>query len=453
MRNAVRKFSKTSSETRLMKISIAASILILLVAALLGFHGHQRLVTVRESHAKLIASAKRLGISVDPTQPDAPVRTTKRERGNKEADAKAAAVEFIAFAREMEAIQKNGGPPDEDQKKRIIEIMERMMSLDSAQLKILIAEVRAAKDLKDETRQGLIGFSIMTLADNHPQAALALFTESSDLFKENGMGTHVISSSLAKWAKDDPLAALDWVRKNSGKFPDVITDEAKRGLISGTAIQDPGLAFKLVGELGIKDSAQAISSIVNAARTPEERTATLAALREHLATIPDEKARTEAGHAALGELARSALQDNFENASNWIASSKLTPAELESFADRLQYSPKTGESGRWIEWLGTNLPPDKAAGKIANFVSTWTRNDYQAAGKWLTTAADGPTKNAAIRSYAETVSRYEPATAAQWAMTLPPGKDRDQTLRNIYQNWPGDDPAAKEAFAKEHAIK
>jgi hypothetical protein len=133
------------------KISIATSILILLVAALFGFHSHQQLVTLRETHAKLVASANQLGISVDPSRADASARITKREREDQEADAKATAVEFIAFARKMEANLEKGGEPDESQQKRIMDIMDRMMSLDSAQLKILIAEFRAAKDLKDET--------------------------------------------------------------------------------------------------------------------------------------------------------------------------------------------------------------------------------------------------------------------------------------------------------------
>jgi hypothetical protein len=436
-----------------MKISIAASILILLLAALFGWQNHQRLATVRESHAKLVADATRVGISIDPSHSDDPVRVTKRERENKEVDAKAAAVEFIAFAREMEAMEKKGGPPDEAQQKRIMDIMDRMMSLDSAQLKILIAEVRAAKDLKDETRQGLIGFSIMTLASDHPQAALALFTESSDIMKGEGIGEHVVSSALAKWAKDDPLGALEWVRKNSAKFPDLITDQAKRGLISGAAAQDPKLAFKLIGELGIKEAYQGISSIMSAAKTPVERTSTLTALREHLATLKDEKAKTELSSNAMSNLASSVAREGFDAGTKWVAEANFTPAELESFADGLQGSAKSDENGKWIEWIGEKLPPDKAANNIQNLVSNWTRNDYQAAGKWLGTAPEGVTKNTAIRSYAETVSKYEPETAAQWAMTLPPGKDRDQTLRNIYHNLPKDDPAAKEAFKKLHNIK
>jgi hypothetical protein len=435
------------------KISIAASILILLLAALFGFHGQQQLVTVRETHDKLVASANQLGISIYPSRPSTPVRITKREREDKEADAKAAAVEFIAFAREMEANREKGVSTDEAQQKRQLKIMDRMMSLDSAQLKILIAEVSAAKDLKDETRGGLIGSSIMTLSNDHPQAALALLTESSDLFEGVGMGSHVISSSLAKWAKDDPLAALEWVRNNSAKFPDLITERAKQGLISGTAIQDPKLAFKMIGDLGLENSSFVVTGIVRAATTPEQRTATLAALREHLANLKDEKARKDLSRSAVYVFAQNCGKEGFDSSSQWITSAGFTPAELESFAGGLNGSIKNGENGRWIEWIGENLPPHKAAEKIESMVRGWTHTDFQAAGNWINSVPDGPTKNTAIRSYALTVSGYEPETAAQWALTLPPGKDRDSTLNRIYQNWPKDDPAAKEAFKQQHGIK
>ena len=436
-----------------MKVSLAVSILILLIAALFGVPKHQRLTTIRQSHAKLVATAAQLGISVDPSHPEDPVRVTKRERENKEADAKLAAAEFIAFAKEMEAMEKSGTPPDEAQQKRIMEIMDRMMSLDSAQLKSLIAEVHAAKDLKDETRQNLISFWTMTLSNDHPQAALALFTESSDLVEENGMTSHVISSSLAKWAKKDPLAAAEWMKKNSAKFSDLITYEAKRGLISGTAAYDPKLAFKLINELGIKEPRESVNSIILATKTPEERTTTLAALREHLATLPDEKTKNELSGDAMRWFANNVAGSGFEAGTKWIAESDFTPVELENFARGLQNSVKSEDSGKWIEWLGEKLPPKKADENINSLVRNWTRNDYQAAGQWLSTAAAGPAKNSAIRSYAETVAEYEPATATQWALTLPVGKDRDETLKNIYENWPKNETTAKEAFKLEHGIK
>lgn len=436
-----------------MKISIAAAILILAIAASLGWRDHQRLVAVLEHHAKLVAEAATLGIALDPSHPADPIRITKRERENREADAKLAAAELIAFAKEMEAMEKNGNSPDEAMQKRIMELMDRMMSLDSTQLKIVIAELRATTDLKDETRNNLIGFSIMTLANDHPQAALALFTESSDLFKDSGMGNHVVSSSLAKWAKDDPMAALEWVRKNGGKFPDLVTDDAKRGMISGTAVNDPKLAFQLIGELGLKDTSEAISGIMSAAKTPADRTATLTALRDHIATLSDEKARSEVTARSMSGLTHGLAQEGFAAATQWINGANLSPNELEGVAGTLSHSVKSDETGQWIEWIGQKLPTDKSNANIRNIVRNWTENDYQAAGKWLATAPDGPAKNASIRTYAETVSRYEPETAIQWAMTLPPGKDRDETLKRIHENWPKDDTAAKEAFAKEHGIK
>ncbi|MEO5914166.1 MAG: hypothetical protein ABIS50_08035 [Luteolibacter sp.] len=437
-----------------MKISIALSLLILAIGATLGWQDHQRLETVRESHAKLVAEAAKSGIVVDSTHPEEGVRVTKHEREDKEKDAKKAAAEFIAFAKEMEAMQKKGGPPDEATQKKIMDFMDRMMSLDAGQLKILIAEVRANKDLKDETRQGLIGFSIMTLANDHPQAALALLTESSDVFDENGMSKHVISSSLAKWAKDDPMAALDWVRKNGEKFPDIVNDDAKRGMISGAAANDPKLAFQLIGELGLKDGDSAIRSIVDAAKSPEERTATLAALREHLATLPEGEMRDQAANSAIRSLAQNAAKEGFEAGSKWIENAGFTPEQLAGVADGgFSYNVKSDDTGKWVEWMGGNLPEGKSDSGIRNMVRNWTQNDYQAAGKWLSSTPDGPAKNVSIRTYAETVSKYEPETAAQWAMTLPPGKDRDQTLKNIYQNWPKDDAAAKEAFSKLRGIK
>lgn len=115
----------------------------------------------------------------------------------------------------METMEESGGTPDEAQRQRMMEMMDRMMSLDSSQLKILITEFHAAGDIADETRMEIIGFSIMTLANDHPEAALALFIESTDLFKEDGMSERLVSSSLARWAMDDPMAAVEWVRKTA----------------------------------------------------------------------------------------------------------------------------------------------------------------------------------------------------------------------------------------------
>ena len=437
-----------------MKISIALSLLILGLGSVLGWQDHQRHAKVRASRDKLIVEAAQAGITLDSVRKEDGLRVTKRGRQHedKEAEANNTAAEFIRFANEMEALEKKGGPPDKAMQQRAFEFIDQMAALNPAQLKLLIAEVRASKDLTDESRENLISFSIMMLSSDHPQSVLALLTESPGFLKEDGRATQVMASSLDKWAKDDPAAALAWVRANSAKFPDLVNDDAKRGLISGAAATDPKLALKLISELGLKNGDDAIRTIVDAPKNPKERTATLTALREYLATLPEGEKRDEASKSALRLLAQNAVRDGFEAGSKWIDSAGLNSEQLSEICDR-SLNVKREEGGKWVEWIGTKLTGEKSKNSIRRLIQDWTENDYQAAGKWLAATPAGPTKNISIRSYAETVASYEPESAAQWAMTLPPGKDRDETLENIYQNWPKDDGVAKEAFKKLHRIK
>ncbi|MEI6654381.1 MAG: hypothetical protein WCP45_06405 [Verrucomicrobiota bacterium] len=437
-----------------MKLPLAVAVVILVVgASLIGFD-YQRLVAVRASHAQLVAEAATLGIAIDPSHPAEPVRIAKHERENREQGPALTAAEFIAFALEMEASeQKNGGRTSDEMQQRVTEFIDRLMALSPVQLKALIAEVRNDKELKSETRQNFIGFSIMTLANDHPQTALALFTESSDLFKDGKMGGQVVASSLARWAKIDPMAALAWIRKNSATYAELITEDTKRGMIFGAAVQYPKLAFKLLGELDLKDPDNAVQGIVGAARTAEERTTALAGLRLYLATLNDGKAISDTANKAVFVLARGVAQDGFAAGSQWLTTANLTPAELEAFAEGLNGAISNDDTGPWIEWLGSSLPLAQATAKIRGFVGNWAQNDCQAAGKWLGTLPDGFTKNTSVRAYAESVSRYDPEVAAQWALTLPAGKDRNETLISIYQNWPSNDAAGAAAFAKQYGIR
>ncbi|RYD42340.1 MAG: hypothetical protein EOP85_11360 [Verrucomicrobiaceae bacterium] len=443
-----------------MKFSIALSAIILAIGAVLGWQDHRRLEEVRKGHARLVAEASEAGIMTDGSGKEDGVRVTKREREDKEADARKTAADFIAFAKEMEEIEKKGGQQDEAVQKRIMSFMDRMMALDASQLKILVQEMREAEDLEDETRRGLIGFSIMTLANDHPQTAITLLMESSTdedgVTHIDGVGKHALSTALSKWAGDDPMAALEWLKKASPQQSALLDDNAKEGMICGVAANDPKLAFKLISEMGFTDGVDAVGSIVDAARTPEQRTATLAALRDHLASLPAGGERDRVSEKALRLLIHNAARDGFESGTRWIESAGFTTKELADLGDSgALYGINRSDTGKWVEWLGKNTPEEGEKG-ISRLITDWTRNDYQAAGKWLAGAPEGRTKELSIRSYAETVSRYEPESAVQWADTLPPGKGKDTTLKRIYRNWPKNDDASRaaaEAFAKSRGIR
>ena len=439
-----------------MRYPIVVSILVLAVGAGLGWQQHQRLAAVRQTHRQLVDEAAGLGIAIDPAHPAAPPYLIKHERENRGVGVQLAATEFVDFARELDAFRSQGGNQlDAGMQQRLMVFIDRMMALNSAQFKALLAEVSANNDINNEVRQDLIGYSIVTLANEQPQAALARFSESYGLFTE-ARAAKVLASSLACWAKDDPLAALKWVRSQAGKFAGLITEDTKLGMISGAAVQYPKFAFKLIGELDLNDAGQAIQGVVDAAKTAPERTATLAGLRGYLATLTDETAREETANRAIHSLARGSMREGFESSMQWLDTARLTPAEFAVFADGLTPQPKSADNGQWVEWLGNAFPPYQTDEKVRAFVSAWTQSDCQAAGKWLGSAPDGATKNMAIRAYAEMVASYEPEVAAQWALTLPPGDDRDATLKQILANWPRNDPAAIEAasaFAKENGIE
>ena len=431
-----------------LKLSIAASILILMVGGALGLVHQQRLTKLRGEQRDLAIKAATLGISIAETT-ETPL--TKRRREDRANEASAFAKELVAFGREIEAHNQNGSESDAAFEKRGLEMQAKLMALDTSQLKQLIAGLRDDTNLSEVTRQNLICYSISVLGTDHPAAALALYSESADLLEDSLTGASVVSATLANWAKNDPLAAREWVRKNAVEHPDLTDDDAKRGIIAGTAANDPKLAFKLIGEMQLEDPSSAVDSLVEAGKSPEQRTAILDALRDHLATVPESE-RADLLQESLESMGRNLSNESFDSVKSWIAKSNLTPEESAQFAAGLSYFNTGKETGRWIDWMAENLPKDAVAQNVDNLIGQWTQQDYQAAGNWLSAAAEGPAKQAAVSTYAGTVAEYEPRTAVQWALTLTDGEVRQATFEAIYQNWPKSDAAAAEAFAKEHGI-
>lgn len=416
-----------------MKLSLLATALILAAAAFLGWRDHGKLAAARESHGRLIREARALGLSTDGLVQDGkavlPAKTA-RAGGDAAAaiDPKEFAGRLAAFALKMEATEKSGVPPDEGFQQEIFALLDDMLRLDPAQLKVLIAELRANGELSGEMRRNIVGFAISMLANDHPAAALAIFTESSDLFgKDHG---HVLGQALSKWAGQDPAAALDWVRKNAAAHPDLVTEQTKRDLIGGTAKQDPRLAFKLIGELGLEDTGDAGRAIARSATTAAERTAILSALRDDLAAGNEDRADL-LGAPTLLALAEGAMKDGFDGATGWIDGAGLDAAELKVMAGDIEPWRTGKDTGRWIEWMSAKLPAGEWEAKAGGMMEQWTRSDYKAAGLWLNQAEDGPARQAAVKSYARTVAPYDADAAAQWAATLPPGKEREELLEAI----------------------
>lgn len=414
-----------------MKASLALAFLILAAAALFGWKQQGQLAAARETRSQVMAEARSLGLAPDALLADGsaplPSKLGRLDAADKAAAASAFAKELIAFAVEMkEAEKKSGGVPDPEVQTRAMEIMGRLLDFDAAQIKQVIADLRASTELDDETRTGIIAFSVMMMANDHPQAALAIFTESSDLKGMEGMmGDHVVSAALGKWAEKDPMAALEWIRENSEKHSKLVTDQAKAAVIAGAAKQDPKLAIRLLDELELKNSGQVTMSLAMSARTAEERNSLIAALREG-----GEK-KQEMLHSVLGAMAHQVTSGKFEDGQAWLDTADLSKTEMEKFAGNISTWQSSADTGKWIDWMADKLPPDQLGPKRDEMVSQWTRQDFKAAGDWINNSPEGPAKVAAVKSFAKTVAPFEPETAVQWANTLPAGEEREELLRQI----------------------
>ncbi len=435
-----------------MKFSITSTFLILAVGGLFGVLNQRRAAELTERKQQLRSQAVDLGISSADLALLAENHLTKRQRDERQKYASSLSADLIGFAAELERHEKDVGKPDAAFAKRTLEMVNRLIELNAAELKAVIGNLRDDKSLPDGMRESFILYTIMLLAEEHPATALALSTESSDLLDNDSMKRQAMVSSLNNWTKQDPAAALAWLKKNAVEYPGVPNDDLKQGVFVSAAEKDPKLAFKLMDELQMSDPSSAIQSLIQICKTPQQRTAILSALREHLESLPAGEERDSLFQESLETMGRTLTNEKFDSVSAWLSSAKLTLNETAQFAAGLSYFNTKEDTGRWIDWMGSHLPKDAVQENVDNLIGQWTQQDYLAAGKWLTAAPAGEAKNAAVSTYAETVAEYEPQTAVQWALTLPMGETRKSTLVSIYRNWPKKDAAAAAAFALQYGI-
>jgi hypothetical protein len=442
-----------------MKASLAITALILAGVAALSWWQQTAVGGLREEQAALRAEAGALGLSVAEAADGPashPQRANRQRVERVPQDVNAVAADVVQLLRDIKEgkLETSGKSGVE----RISEIFERLYQLDPAQVRGLLDEFRNSPELDNEARRNVIGFAILTLAESHPEAAVALFGEAQDLLVTEGNSDgrrDVLRKLLGSWAAKDPLAALDWVKKNESQDPDLRDPKATRALIAGAAQKDPALAFQLAAGLDGNEREAATAEIVKTARTPDAQREMLTLLRGMAGATGAERdeamAKTYAN--AFGVLAKGVAEQGYDAAQRWLTSAKLDPDECGMLADKVASNKPGGDTGKWLEWMGANLPPDKVGGRIVPLMNWWTDEDYRAAGGWLAITPDGPVKNTAVVQYATRVAHYDPATAAKWVETLPPNHQRESLLREVYEEWNARDASAAAAFAAKHGIK
>jgi hypothetical protein len=277
--------------------------------------------------------------------------------------------------------------------------------------------------------------------------------------RTNGVVEGALFSSLRGWAKLDPDAARTWLQEQRGTFPSQVVDKAADGLIFGVADHDVRLALKLVEEYGKNPSSFLTGILLREGQSREQRNESLAAYREWKTTPDAERLDEEMREEILPGLVfgRGPYRNTFEDAVGWMDQAALTPQELDFLCQRLVGKVKSEETGQWLAWLDTKLPPATARSRAWELFRHWMERDFEEARQWVTaTAPDTPAKHTATRAYAEKLFPDQPQEAIRLALSVPPGEYRQITLQRLYKRWPKNDDASRkaaEAFASENGLQ
>lgn len=417
-----------------MKVSILLTAMVLTAAAWFGWQDHVRMGSARQRQQELENKASHLGLPGTPGG-----RSGPREA----ADAKSLAAELAATDDMSPALLAKAG--------------RHLPLIDREGMKAFVAALLSSATL-DSTGQGKRVIALMTgpLTDK-PETAILLFDsymEAAGKLDERE-ATGILPTLLEKWAARDPVATLAWLRNKWMTYPEIIRGAAKTKVLTVVAAEDPERAFRAMDSLGIREPQDAVAAMMRGGTTGGQRLSVLSALRGHLAGISDGRLRKERTEAAMSAFAASTVSGGEASARQWIASAGFSPMEADAFAAGIAKSTlhSPDETGRWIAFLADAGGETFPAQPVREMMEAWTKDDYRAAGQWLTTAKDDRAKQTAVRAYAETVAKYDPTTAEQWALTLPAGEARTATFSRIHSDWPENDAAGKAAFAEQHGIR
>lgn len=413
------------------RIPIAATLLLGVTFAGFGWHNHLRLTVLQAEQVTLAAQAAARGMVFDPAEPSQPIRLTKRQRVDPQREAKRVAAELIAASGEVAAISPSLDRHAYSRMARqlMMEPMEQVMALSGEQLKMLIDDLRAAGGAGNKTHDGFIYFAILRLTQSHPEDALAWITDSPEMMElitknASGSSGNGIAAALSSWTKTDPAAAIEWFHRNGGQLPDTLRDSAKTALVIGAARNDPRQALKFIRDCGeaTEKSIQSLTlgsepEVMGIIMPQEDRLALLSLFSEWKESAADDGIRPELIDSRIGRLAfgERGKPEGFDFTTQWIDRANLTTVELESITQDLSGKVSLAETGRWVDWLGKNLPPAAACDRVTKLVEAWTTGDYKAAGEWLATAPDSSVKLAAVRAYVETMAKQDPEAAAAFA--------------------------------------
>jgi len=399
-----------------------------------GWRNHLAIARERAELERLEADAS----LVEPSERDGRSRPSIQAR---EEAARDFARRLIKHWNEFQPKKEQG---DEAVKGRL-DLFIELDRLDSRQLKIVIAALRADVDLPEGERRTLVGLGVRLLARVDPSSVLemAYSPEWRELMQGELRRQGLVPCAIFSLARKDLEEALAWLREH----PEWNEAGMKRMLVEMAAQQDTKRALELAWDYG--DDSLSFSLIDG--KPQSEWLFLLAAMREK-ATGASSAKGGKFRDKLLGGIASQFSEAGPAAAKDWLDQAALNEAEALAFLRGICNAQDDEHAGEWIEWAAARLPAKKISSDVESIAWTWTKKDYKAVGEWLNQAAEGPVKLAVVKAYAEMVAFQDPEIAAQWAVTLSAGKDRDRVLKRVRDEWKKKDEAAAAEFARKNGM-
>jgi len=448
-----------------MGYSIAVSVLILAGGSAIAWRDHLRLVKERASLAQVIAQTQNQG----PREATARMADqTKHMREARPAVPDVDIADVVAVAQESEACRKAGKMKDEVARKRDSDLFNQIRALNKAQLIRFIAGLQSAKDLTEDQKRWYFASSLNCFANQDAEGALAILADCPSLLGNSEVIAQTVSILLGKRAAQDPLAAVEWLRKLQADHPEIETRLARRDIIVKTAAKYPDLALKLLHDLDYpKDPVsrgQIIGMIAEAPQSDDARLATLAAMREYVRTEGDTDELKSLKAVTISRIASAVAKNGFDSSAKWLSRANLDDAELWRFVTSVgEYDSTKGDTGRWLNLIAEKFPYGSLSERkivekdwrqmVWRSANDWGLHDSPAVGKWLATLPPGELHEECTCGFAWSLAEDYPDTAAQWFKTLKDQEHGREMLRKVYTKLLAAHPDAAAVFAERHGLK
>ena len=228
-------------------------------------------------------------------------------------------------------------------------------------------------------------------------------------------------AALARVVETDPAHADSWMRADPARMtnPDLL-----KLWLGGLATRDPTSALaslKDVAALDPRAALEGIPAVASHLRTNEERLQLLT----HCAAEADATRRTALVQAVFGKVG------TFAESRELFSGLELPGTAKDQIAAEIASRNIADDPAKRGDWLLEQTTDEGRPKALRQFVSAWTRADYNAAGTWLGKFTVGPARDTAVADFAGLIRDLDPEAALAWASTVSDPALRQSVLVRI----------------------